>query len=40
MDFLGSDTIQIFLADDRYADTDFLELIFGADTAFLPQFTS
>ena len=37
MDFLG--LIQIFstLANNRYAYTDFLEPIFGADTAFAPS---
>ena len=42
-DFLGPMPIPIpiffssALADDRYADTDFLEPIFGADAAFAPS---
>ena len=40
MNFLGPILIDFFssaLADDRYKDTDFLEPIFGADTAFAPS---
>ena len=39
--FFRADTDTDFLssvfADDRYADTNFLEMIFGADTAVAPS---
>ena len=37
MSFFLLGPIPIFLADNRYANAGFLELIVGADTAFAPS---